>query len=897
MVYRPTSTYRLQLSHEFNFNQLQEIISYLNKLGVSTVYASPFFSARKGSSHGYDVTDPARINPEIGNEDQFNAISQKLRENNMGWLQDIVPNHMAYGSENGWLMDVLEKGPHSGWYSFFDLWKELDGDKEEEQFMTPFLGSPLEECLKKNEIKLVNENGTCYFDYYGNRYPLSLPSYRDLLNGSQEPKLQEALTTLLKLQQEYSENLADEFKNKLKEAGNALTTHCEDFYNVPGNMKILLNRQYYRLCWWKETERKINYRRFFTVNDLICLNIQKPEVFNAYHEFISELVKEGKIQGLRVDHIDGLYDPEKYLEDLRFTMGEDSYLLVEKILESTEETDQKWPIQGTTGYDFLSLLNALFVNSASEESFTALYKDFSGIDVQWEDLVWNNKKLILHGRMQGEFDNLLKLYYKFELDEEGLEEKAVSEALSCLLLSFPVYRTYISSFPISSTDKEVLEKTFKKAEKRVAENGKQALKSLEKLYSSGPGDNKKEEKLQFIQRLQQISGPLEAKGLEDTTFYSYNRLVSLNEVGCQPQHFGLRTEQFHQKMKERQEKFPLTLNCSATHDTKRGEDARQRLNALSELPARWTAAVNEWHLINQEKIENFGNQEAPDRNDEYFIYQSLLAFYPSDGRHEASFVERLKNYIEKALREGKRHTSWSTPNEAYEKATLHFIDQILDDDAFLDKFRTLARELTWLGMVKSLSQVAIKMLAPGIPDVYQGTELPDFSMVDPDNRRPVNYKKREEWLENLLNAEQKGREPLYRKMMEHLPDGRLKFYLTHKLLMFRKENAALFSDGLYIPVPAEGKQKDNIIAFARLHGNEACLLVAPLHPSLVTEEYVHLLDSENWQGTFLSLPPRLPIHWRNTFGGNEIIADENNRIYLDKLINQLPVALLKGGEA
>ena len=897
MVYKPTSTYRLQLSHEFTLEQLQPIISYLHKLGVSTVYAAPFFSARKGSTHGYDVTNPTQLNEEIGKEEQLNNIFSQLKEKNMGWLQDIVPNHMAYSPENSWLMDVLEKGPHSRWYSFFDLWNELNDEKEEEQFMTPFLGSPLDECLKNGEIKLEVENGSCYFDYFDNRYPLSLPSYIDLLSGSRERKLQDALTIAIKLEREYSDNLVQELKTQLKEANAEFSAHCADFGSDTGNMKLLMNRQYYRLCWWKETERKINYRRFFTVNDLICLNIQKPEAFNAYHQFITKLVKEGKIQGLRVDHIDGLYDPKKYLEDLRFTMGDEAYLLVEKILESTEEVDPDWPIQGTTGYDFLSLLNALFVYPKSEQAFSSLYKEFSGDIEEWNDLVWNNKKLILHHRMQGEFENLLKLFYKLGLNEEDLPRDAVEEALSCLLLSFPVYRTYISEFPISKIDQEILQQTFKKAGSRISGKGGKALKQFERIFRAEGGNEKDQNRILFIMRLQQISGPLEAKGLEDTTFYTYNRLVSLNEVGCQPQHFGLLISIFHQSMRERQERIPLTLNCTATHDTKRGEDARQRLNALSEILEKWQQAVRSWQQLNADKKKQFGENEAPDKNDEFFIYQSLLAFYPADGRHDESFLERLQNYMEKAMRESKRHSNWSTPNEGYEKGTLEFIEKVLEDEEFLEKFRPLAQEVIRIGILKSLSQLSIKMVAPGIPDVYQGTELPDLSMVDPDNRRAVNYKKREEWLENLLNAEQKGQAQLYQKMVEHLTDGRLKLYLTHKFLLFRKENPDLFSDGSYIPLQIEGKHEDTTIAFARLHQGQACLLLAPVFPALISNDTAHLLDANNWQDSYLVLPTELQLQWKDVFNNNAAVAIENGRIPLNKIINQLPVALLKGGNS
>ncbi len=895
MAYIPTATYRLQLSPDFTLAELKDILEYLHKLGVSTIYAAPFFSARKESTHGYDVTNPHKLNTAIGKEKELREIADWLKKKKMGWLQDVVPNHMAYSMNNLWLMDVLEKGPNSPYYSFFDLWPDV---RKEEPFMTPFLGDTLENCLKNEEIELSPEEGTILFNYYDNQYPLSLPSYAYLLADMKSPSLQDAVTLAGELAGSYQENAVKKLKTVLKKNEHELRQHLKNFSSREDKMLNLLNRQYYRLCWWKETENKINYRRFFTVNDLICLNIQKPEVFKEYHKYIKELLEKDLVQGLRIDHIDGLYDPAKYLHDLRALAGDNTYILIEKILEKGEAINPEWPIQGTTGYDFLSQLNALFINKEAEEAFSHLYEEVSGSTTDFKQLVWENKKLILHQRMQGEFNNLLNLYHSLGLHNPDISEEQLSAALSCLLLAFPVYRTYIHQYPLSQTDIKVLDRTFTKAAEQLLPEAKPALEHLKTIYEAEESGNKDKERLLFIQRIQQISGPLEAKGLEDTTFYSYNRLTSLNEVGGQPQNFGMGVDAFHQLMVARQEMLPLTLNATATHDTKRGEDARQRLNALTEIPADWQKLVLAWQKQNKGKKTEVAGKLAPDANDEYFIYQSLLAFYPARGKHGDGFIERINAYLQKALREGKRHSNWSSPNTAYEKATEKFIKKLLKGEQFMAGFLPLMKGLGHQGMLKSLSQVLIKMMAPGIPDIYQGTELADLSMVDPDNRRKINFEKRSEWLDDLLKEESKGKSQLYRQLLKDPADGRLKLYLTHKFLVFRKQHPDLFSEGTYTPVKVQGKQEGKVLAFIRQGGNSNCLIVAPLFPALVSGNLNDIPSATKWGDTRLDLSREssLPQTWTNELTAEKIQSADGS-FALSELLSQLPVALLKGGNA
>ena len=891
MVYTPTATYRLQLSHEFNFSQLEKIIPYLEKLGISTLYFAPVFTAKEGSTHGYDVTDPHKLNPAIGKEEQWRKIHQLLQEKGMGCIQDIVPNHMAYGSRNGWLMDVLEKGPHSPYFDYFDLWNDIRG---EEPFMTPFLGDTLENCLKKGEIKIILQGNSCFVAYYDNIYPLSLTAYSSLLENAGAPEIEEAYALAEVLKEKFDPATVQDLKKALKNAASSVEPLLSRINKDQEKLKRMLDSQYYRLCWWKETENQINYRRFFTVNDLICLNIQLPEVFKDYHSYIQELMAKGYIQGLRVDHIDGLYDPARYLHDLRKLVGPKAYLLIEKILEQEESINPEWPIQGTTGYDFLSQLNSLFVYPAAAASFTDLYKNFQ-TEKEWEEMVWDNKKLILLERMKGELHNLLQLYYQLGLHHQDLREEYIEEALSCLLLSFPVYRTYISSFPISETDKKVLDKTFAKAGRKISDSARPALQHLKKLFSSDENGKNDQERLQWIRRIQQISGPLEAKGLEDTTFYLYNRLNSLNEVGGQPQHFGMDASSFHKKMEERQEKLPLTLNSTATHDTKRGEDARQRLNALTEMADFWERTVLEWKKQNESKKRTANGKAAPEPNDEYFIYQSLLAFYPADGNHDQEFLERMDQYVEKALREGKRNSTWSNPDTAYEEACRQFIRTLLDDTSFMDSFLPLAGIVARTGLYKSLSQLMIKIFAPGIPDVYQGTELPDLSMVDPDNRREVNYEQREQFLRQLLEAGEKEEKELLKKEMKELTDAKIKLFLTHKFLSFRKDHPELFSNGNYIPVQVEGKHKEKLLAFIRSYENEFCLVVAPLYPSLVAGGMTYFPTKADWEDTVLHLNlSELPKQWTNCLMAQQHEL-ASGKVAVGELLEEFPLAFLKGG--
>ncbi|HEX6916142.1 MAG TPA: malto-oligosyltrehalose synthase, partial [Chitinophagaceae bacterium] len=538
----PTATYRLQFHKNFGFEQLQSIIQYLVDLGVATVYASPVFKSVPGSTHGYDGLDPNQLNPEIGTLEQLKRITKKLRSQGVGWLQDIVPNHMAFNPENRWLRDVLEKGQHSEYAGFFDIdWNE--------KLMVPFLGNDLETVIAANELKLVTIDGKKQLQYYDSEYPIS--------------------------------EIDTEGKNA-------------------GNVRQLLEAQSYRLCSWQETDSRINYRRFFTINGLICMNMHDPDVFNAYHQLAGNLVKEGVFQGLRIDHIDGLYDPATYLRRLRERCGDEVYITVEKILQPQELLPSGWEAQGTTGYDFLALVNNLLTNAAASQSFTDFYQQLTGDDIPVEMQVQNKKAQILHHHMRGELDNLADLFRQRDLVNKksfaAVRTDDLREAIAEWLIHCPVYRFYGNMLPLEQHEADAVQQVFNKIKTQNPELVR-AVGLLEEAILHYPHQGNRERNEQaahFYKRCMQFSGPLMAKGVEDTLMYTWNRFIAHNEVGDQPSSFGIEVHQFHAAMQERQRQWPFTMNATSTHDTKRGEDVRARLNVLTDLPEYWFAKVNEW---------------------------------------------------------------------------------------------------------------------------------------------------------------------------------------------------------------------------------------------------------------------------------------------------------------
>lgn len=881
-----SATYRLQLSPDFTFEALEKILDYLEQLGISTIYAAPIFQSRKGSTHGYDVLDPYSINREIGNLEQFREISEVLKQKNMTWLQDIVPNHMAFDGGNPYLRDIFELGPNSRFYNFFDI----DWDyKDWGQVMAPFLGAPLEEILENSELKLKFSEDGFSINYYDHSYPTSARSYAKILATTEaeawKKKFEEfngeagAFSDLKKaFYREVQEN---------SELKSAVNNAVEEINTSPEKMQAVLDLQYFRPTHWKQTEKEINYRRFFTINDLICVSMENQEVFDTYHFFIFELVNQGIINGLRIDHIDGLFDPEGYVDKLKKMLGDDFYVIVEKILEWDENLPKKWATEGTSGYDFLAEVNQLFTKQKNEAEFTQAYeKNFPKVPA-YEDLVYDKKLYILKERMAGELQNLYFLLKKNQLITEEANETEWKEALSAFLAAFPVYRIYPKTFPLNKHQNNVVNIAFNKA----SEKAPQRKKELEHLKSIFTGEAGKEEgqMLYFLQRCQQFSGPLAAKGVEDTSFYIYNRLISHNEVGDSPEHFGISIEGFHEKMLQRQKDFPYSINATATHDTKRGEDARMRLNVLSEIPQEWFQKVEEWQQITTDFRKN---KEVPGKNEEYFIYQTLLGAMPFENKNQAQFLQRTKDYLQKVLREAKVHSNWSEPDEAYENDVLEFIEDILKNEKFRNSFDAFQQKITAFGALKSLGQLLLKITVPGAPDIYQGTELWDLSYVDPDNRRPVNYNLLKSYLSEFENYNSSNLNKKINQLKREISNGKLKMYSLYKALIERRRNEELIENGEYIPLKISGKAAENFIAFARRLGDDWVIITVP---ALVTEifDFEKFSLKENaLEDLQLSLPKDAPKEWENIFM-NEKISTSEGKIQLSEPFSRFPIAFLK----
>ncbi len=657
----------------------------------------------------------------------------------------------------------------------------------------------------------------------------------------------------------------------------------EDINASEADLRRILDLQYYEPVHWKKTEEKINYRRFFTINDLICLRMEDPEVFKNYHSFIKELVEAGFIDGLRIDHIDGLFDPLGYLELLRDLVGRDFYIIIEKILEWDEKLPKHWPVQGTSGYAFLAAVNQLFTQTGAEESFSEKYHSLNPEEEQYEDLVYHQKLFILWERMGGEFRNLWNLAQQLDLIAEEQRTTSHKNALGAFLAAFPVYRIYPEEFPLKKKQREIIEQAFKTA----LEHGKHLEAELRLLKNIFLGETKndRDNMFFFLQRCQQFTGPLAAKGVEDTTFYIFNRLISHNEVGDSPENFGLDIPGFHERMKRRNEEFPLSINATATHDTKRGEDARMRINVLSELGQEWFDKVDEWIGICNELCP--GN--VPDANEKYFIFQMLTGAFPFDLETGEEFLERSKAYLEKALREAKIHSSWAEPNEVYENEVFQFLEKLLQEEAFLSSFLPFQKKLIAYGAIKSLGQSLLKITSPGIPDVYQGTELWDLSYVDPDNRRPVDYNLRKQYLSEITGISKEEIKPYLKQLKERFSSGKIKMYCLFKALEERRKFPEILEKGEYISIEVKEPFKDKVLAFGRKYNDQWSLTVVPV---MVTDLFTEQLALEKHflEQPVLELPKELSGKWKNVYTGEVLDSPEEwtgKRLFAD-----FPVVLL-----
>ncbi len=930
-MYIPKSTYRLQFNSEFKFSDAAAIIGYLSMLGISDVYASPVMKAKKGSMHGYDIVDQNQFNPEIGRQEDFDSLSEALKTRGMGWIQDIVPNHMAYSPENQMLVDLFENGSSSRYYNFFDIEWTLYHGRSQQKVLAPFLGQSYQAVLESGEIRLNYDSEGFNINYFMHRFPLKMESYGDILSynfsklknklGKNHPDIikylgilyiLKSLPTAEQLDERYDQikfvkGMLWEIYNQNKEIKVSLDETLKAYNGIPGipesfNMlDSLLMQQYYRLAYWKVANEEVNYRRFFNISDLISLRMENEETFNRTHSMIFKLIKENKINGIRIDHVDGLYDPAEYLKRLRDKIKE-AYIVVEKILDIDESLPTSWKIEGTTGYEFINYVNGIFCRRENGRRFNSIYKKFTRAGTPLEELTISKKKLIIETRLVGELERLA-LYiedisnrdrYGIDLTRNGLKS-----ALSELLAYFPVYRTYINKENYSRTDRKYIAYVV---EKLKAENP-QLMNEFNYIgnillmnYGEHFTQKQKEDSLDFIMRFQQLTGPLMAKGFEDTALYVYNRFISLNEVGGTPSKFGLRISKFHSFNLDRFKHWPHSMNATATHDTKRGEDTRARLNVLSEMPDEWNAKLKLWSRLNKKFKVHLNSNFYPDNNDEYFIYQALLGSFPMSENDLENFKTRVKEYIIKAVREAKVHTTWSRPQQQYEDAVTSFIDKILnqsENSLFVKDFLTFHKKLSHFGFLNSLSQTLLKITSPGMPDFYQGRELWDFYFVDPDNRRKVDYDIRKKILEGIIARDKADRNNLLHELLKDFESGAVKMFLIYRSLKSRNGNIELFRNGGYLPLKTEGKYQKNIVAFARKLENKYAVTAVPRFLYGIIKEGELPLGNEIWNDTKIMLPFENKS-FCNEITGEEIKADKG--LFAGDVFKSFPAALMISGE-
>jgi (1->4)-alpha-D-glucan 1-alpha-D-glucosylmutase len=949
----PIVTYRLQFNPGFRFADAQALVPYLHALGITDIYASPILKARRGSTHGYDVTDPTCLNPELGTGAEFETLVGELRGRGMGLLLDIVPNHMAASSENRWWVDVLENGPSSRYAPCFDIdWHPDPADGvPENAVLLPILGARYRRVLQDRKLILGLDKEGFFVRYQAVRLPLDPKSYRMLLTHRLE-SLKEALGEADRALQELMHLLdiierlpvrtatdAEELearrrdKEVIKERLWALySTSPKIGEFIDENVRIfngqgkdpegphlleqLLADQAYRLAFWREGIEKINYRRFFDLSDLIGVRVEDPEVLEATHALVFRLADEGKVTGLRVDHIDGLYDPLAYLQRLQGRLGARQpagagpsfYAVVEKILGGDEQLPEDWPACGTTGYDFLNALNAVFVDGRGVKLLDAVYRRFTGSQLDFGDVVYESKKQVMQDLFGAELRTLGHRLGRLANDHNGrgLSRKELVQALVEVTACLPVYRTYTRGLEVSPSARSYIEGAVEEARRRnpgVSASARDFVRRVLLLDFPAPSMAERRERWRrFVMRWQQFTGAVMAKGLEDTALYRHNRLISLNEVGSAadgaiPSDGAGR---FHRHNVRTLQRWPHTLNATSTHDTKRSEDVRARLNVLSELAGVWARRLSRWSRMNRDKKGLVNGRPVPDPSEEVLLYQTLVGAWPLEAEEVSEFRRRLQTYVIKAAREAKVYTSWRRPDGAHEKALTRFVEACLDrsrPNEFLADFLPFQRRIAHYGALNSLTQVLLKIASPGVPDLYQGTELWAFSLVEPDNRRPVDFPKRSQLLDELKRQEANDALGLVQELLADWQDGRIKMYLTWKALAFRKGHPALFEDGAYLPLRVSGERKEHVVAFARHQGGNWALVAVPrLVAGLVAQGRLPV-GRRTWKDTAIALPARAPERWVNVLTGETLTASRvpgGQVIHLHSVFLHLPFALLAG---
>jgi len=968
----PGATYRLQFHAGFTLRDALALVPYFDSLGVTHLYASPLLTARPGSTHGYDIIDHNRLNPEIGTEADLAALTSALRERGMGLILDVVPNHMCVTSGNAWWADVLEHGPSSPFAGYFDIaWYDSPRIPMHGRLLLPVLGEPYGQVLEAGQLKPSFKYGGFFVSYWEAVFPLDPRTYDQILTpalavlreqlGSDSPdviELQSILRAIRYLPPREEADLTrlaegraecgvikrrlSELVGKSKPADDAIAAAVEKLAGTPGDpasfaaLDTLLEAQAYRVSFWRVASDEINYRRFFDINELAALSTEREDVFRAVHRKWMEWAASGYADGFRIDHPDGLFNPKQYLDRLQtyfllavaehllaekpeeydgamlprderelleilarvvpapLPVGKEKsgsipvterpapptaestppvplYVVVEKILGEGESLQPDWVCDGTAGYEFVTAVNRLFVDPAGEASLTAAYERFTGRNESFYEAAHNGKSLILDSSLASELWSLahqLDRIARLDRRSRDFTPSGIRGALREVIACFPVYRSYVDG-GASANDKSAVGRAIHRARKRNPTLGKPLFDFIRdtvllKDSPSGPATEEyRQLQRQFAGKFQQVTAPVTAKGVEDTALYIHNRLVSLNEVGGEPARFGWPPERVHKFLTERGATQPGGLSPLSTHDAKRSEDVRARVNVLSELPDEWGAAVEQWSTLNRgHKTEFTETEPAPDANEEWYLYQTLIGVW--EGTPTPEFVARLQAHMKKALCEAKVHSSWINPDAEYESAVANFVQKILDpavSGEFLAKLSAFAERVAFFGRVNSIAQTVIRCAAPGVPDTYQGTELWELSLVDPDNRRPVDYDPRTAWMNELDQSAKRPRGlcRLALELSKSLTDPRAKLFATSRVLRCRRAYSSLFAKGNYIPLPTTGTHADNLFAFARVHNLEAAVVAVPrLVTKLVPTANRPPLGRKVWGDTAVSLPDGMP---------------------------------------
>jgi (1->4)-alpha-D-glucan 1-alpha-D-glucosylmutase len=944
-----SATYRLQFNKDFTFQDALKIVDYLADLGITHVYASPMFSSRRGSTHGYDVTDPTRVNPELGTEADFAAFQEKLRERGLGLILDIVPNHMSASSENSWWMDVLENGPDSAYASYFDIDWHPPSRMLEGKVLLPVLGRPFGEALEHQELNLALVEGKFFVQYFEALFPLAPSTYHLVLKR----RLNELRTTLGEdspAYQEYSgivaaaatlgeaalssrdaagekrlqfESIRQRLRQLLSNDAKVSDFVQQNLRGIDGNPKepstftsleSLLAQQHYVLAYWQNINEEINYRRFFTINDLVGMRMQDPLVFDATHALVLRMVEQKAVAGLRIDHIDGLRDPLGYLRQLNERVTSDARAMepspvpvfVEKILARDEPLPNSWPVAGTTGYEFANALNCFFVDPRGTRQIEQIYSRFLGRDVVYDDVLYQKKKLVMSTLLGVEMRALGHQMQVLARDDRYAREIPrieLNQALIETTAHLSIYRTYIRNLEVAHQDEQRIKRALSDAQERMPQLNSRSFEFLRDvlLLRNQPHllPGQRETRLAFVMRWQQFTGPIMAKAFEDTFLYVYNPLISLNEVGGDPRPSTAPSADFPKFVTERLRDWPHALNATTTHDTKRAEDVRARISVLSEMPGEWRVHLDRWSELNASHRKLIDGQSVPDRNEEIFLYQTLLGAWPLAATDSTSLTERLQAYAVKATREAMVHTRWTRPNLRHEQALQRFVASILKPggkNGFLRAFSGFQERIAFYGMINGLSQALLKIASPGIPDFYQGSELWDLRMVDPDNRQPVDFITRNAMLSILRETDEAASTRLD-DLVRNWRDGRIKLYLIWKALRFRARHTAHFAEGRFLTVESRGKRREHVAAFARRYKKDWVLIVVPRwlargrYPAEPPE------TSRFWGNTEVRMQAAAPTSWHSVFTGESIEAGRaggRRIIRVDKLLADFPVAFLSG---